>query len=125
MIKEDRTGRRVLSYESVGRIERLPAVKTGVSRSGNEWRLGPCLLEVYGDDRSQSARLFLTTFDEFLIEQVHAIGVGKEVRVRWHVDVREHYDSYMVSLVLDEVHGMTDAEDFVYGTGKEVRGGCD
>lgn len=119
MVQTDNTGRSVLSFEAVGRIERLPMVKTGTSRRGNEWKLGSCLMEVYNEGRTQSARLFLTTFDELLIEQMHTIGVGKDVRVRYHVDVREHYDTYTVSLMLDEIGFMTDGENFLLGKKEE------
>lgn len=115
MIKTDETGRSFLSYESTGRIARLPMERRGKSARGHEWVLGSILLEVFDEEnRSGSARLCLLTFDEILIEQMNTIGVGKDVKVRWHVDVRDNFDNYKVSLVLDEIEGMTMAESYIY-----------
>lgn len=115
MIKTDETGRSFLSYESTGRIARIPMERRGKSARGHEWVLGSILLEVFDEEnRSGSARLCLLTFDEILIEQMNTIGVGKDVKVRWHVDVRDNFDNYKVSLVLDEIEGMTMAESYIY-----------
>ena len=115
MIKTDETGRSFLSYESTGRIARIPMERRGKSARGHEWVLGSILLEVFDEEnRSGSARLVLMTFDEMLIEEVNTIGVGKDVKVRWHVDVRDSFDNYKVSLVLDSIEGMTMAESYIY-----------
>lgn len=115
MIKTDETGRSFLSYESTGRIARIPMERRGKSARGHEWVLGSVLLEVFDEEnRSGSARLCLLTFDEILIEQMNTIGVGKDVKVRWHVDVRDNFDNYKVSLVLDSIEGMTMAESYIY-----------
>lgn len=115
MIKTDETGRSFLSYESTGRIARIPMERRGKSARGHEWVLGSVLLEVFDEEnRSGSARLCLLTFDEILIEQMNTIGVGKDVKVRWHVDVRDAFDNYKVSLVLDSIEGMTMAESYIY-----------
>lgn len=115
MIKTDETGRSFLSYESTGRIARIPMERRGKSARGHEWVLGSILLEVFDEEnRNGSARLCLLTFDEILIEQMNTIGVGKDVKVRWHVDVRDNFDNYKVSLVLDEIEGMTMAESYIY-----------
>lgn len=120
MIKTDETGRSFLSYESTGRIARIPMEKRGKSARNHEWVLGSILLEVFDpeDRQNGSARLCLITFDEMLIEQMNTIGVGKDVKVRWHVDVRDAFDNYKVSLILDEIEFLTEGENFVLGNGK-------
>lgn len=82
--------------------------------------MGSILLEVFDpeDRQNGSARLCLITFDEMLIEQMNTIGVGKDVKVRWHVDVRDAFDNYKVSLILDEIEFLTEGENFVLGNGK-------
>ena len=119
MIKTDETGRSFLSYESTGRIARIPMERRGKSARGHEWVLGSILLEVFDEERNGSARLVLTTFDEMLIEQMNTIGVGKDVKVRWHVDVRDNFDNYKVSLMLDSIDGISDGESFLYNTKKK------
>ena len=119
MIKTDETGRSFLSYESTGRIARLPMERRGKSARGHEWVLGSILLEVFDEERNGSARLVLVTFDEILIEQMNTIGVGKDVKVRWHVDVRDNFDNYKVSLVLDSIEGLSESENFLYNTKKK------
>lgn len=94
--------------------------RRGKSARGHEWVLGSVLLEVFDpEDRSGSARLVLVTFDEMLIEQMNTIGVGKDVKVRWHVDVRDSFDNYKVSLILDSIEGLSEAENFLYNTKKK------
>lgn len=121
MIKTDETGRSFLSYECTGRIARLPMEKRGRSVRNHEWVLGSILLEVFDpeDRQNGSARLCLITFDEMLIEQMNTIGVGKDVKVRWHVDVRDAFDNYKVSLVLDSIEGLSESENFLYNTKKK------
>jgi len=120
MIKTDETGRSFLTFENTGRIARIPMERRGKSARGHEWVLGSVLLEVFDEEnRSGSARLCLLTFDEMLIEQMNTIGVGKDVKVRWHVDVRDAFDNYKVSLVLDEIEFLTEGENFVLGNGKK------
>ena len=119
MIKTDETGRSFLSYESTGRIVRIPVERRGKSARGHEWVLGSILLEVFDEERNGSARLVLVTFDEILIEQMNTIGVGKDVKVRWHVDVRDNFDNYKVSLVLDSIEGLSESENFLYNTKKK------
>lgn len=115
MIKTDKTGRGVLQYECSGVIRRIPLERRGTTKAGIEWVLGGMLLEVNEDGMDDSAQLYLTTFDEMLIEKMNMIGVGKRVRVMYHIETREYYDSYRVNLVLDKIGGMTKGEDFVYG----------
>lgn len=120
MIKTDETGRSFLSYNSMGRIARIPMERRGKSARGHEWVLGSILLEVFDEEnRSGSARLCLLTFDEMLIEKMNTIGVGKDVKVRWHVDVRDNFDNYKVSLVLDSIDGISEGESFLYNTKKK------
>lgn len=121
MIKTDETGRSFLSYNSMGRIARIPMEKRGKSAKNHEWVLGSILLEVFDpeDRQNGSARLCLITFDEMLIEQMNTIGVGKDVKVRWHVDVRDNFDNYKVSLVLDSIEGLSESENFLYNTKKK------
>ena len=119
MINTDETGRSFLSYESTGRIARIPMERRGKSARGHEWVLGSILLEVFDEERNGSARLVLVTFDEILIEQMNTIGVGKDVKVRWHVEVRDSFDNYKVSLVLDSIEGLSEGENFLYNTKKK------
>ena len=114
MIKTDSTGNSVLSYEITGKIARIPLEKRGVSKRGVEWVLGSCLLEVYDENGDGSARLFAVTFDDELIETLNVIGVGKIVKVRFHIDVRDYFDSYKTSIILDSIEGLTDAETYIY-----------
>ena len=120
MINTDETGRSFLSFENTGRIARLPMERRGKSARGHEWVLGSILLEVFDEEnRNGSARLVLTTFDEMLIEKMNTIGVGKDVKVRWHVDVRDNFDGYKVSLMLDSIDGISVGESFLYNTKKK------
>lgn len=121
MIKTDKTGVSVLQYEVCGVIRRLPLPKRGVSKKGFDWVMGSALMECYDEDEKGSARLFLITFDSFLVERLETIGVGKKVKVKYHIDVREKFDSCSVSAVLDEVDLMTDGESFLLG--KEINVG--
>lgn len=120
MIKTDETGRSFLTFENTGRIARIPMERRGKSARGHEWVLGSVLLEVFDEENhSGSARLCLLTFDEILIEQMNTIGVGKDVKVRWHVDVRDAFDNYKVSLVLDEIEFLTEGENFMLNKKKK------
>lgn len=120
MIKQQSDGQYMLSYENTAIIRRLPLPRCGVSKKGVEWQLGSALFEVFDNENTDgSAELYLVTFDETLIEQLNRLGVGKKVRVSWHISTRPHYDSYIVSAVLDSINGLTDAEDFIYGTKKK------
>ena len=121
MIKTDETGRSFLSYVSTGRIARIPMEKRGKSAKNHEWVLGSILLEVFDpeDRQNGSARLCLVTFDPMLIEQMNTIGVGKDVKVRWHVDVRDNFDNYKVSLILDEIEFLTEGENFMLNKKKK------
>lgn len=118
MLVNDGTGRFLLTYENTAVIRRIPLEKRGTSRRGVEWTLGSTLVEVLGDDdESNSAQLFLVTFDEELIEQLNIIGVGKKVKIRWHVETRESYESYKVAAMLDSIEMLTDGENYMIGKG--------
>lgn len=119
MLKTDSTGRSVLQYTVTGRIRRLPLPKSGVSKKGNEWKMGSVVLEVMEEGVEGSAELYLVTFDEFLIEELDMIGIGKNVKATFHIDVRSYYDSYNVSCILDAIEGCTDGESFLYKTKKK------
>lgn len=119
MLKIDETGRGVLQYESTGVIRRIPLERRGHTKGGKEWTLGGVLLEVGEDGIDGSAQLFLITFDEYLIEQINVIGVGKKVRVRWHVETKEYYDSFRTSIILDDIELMSDGENFLIGKSKK------
>ena len=121
MLKIDDTGRGVLQFESTGVIRRIPLERRGHTKGGKEWILGGCLLEVGEEGVAGSAQLYLITFNEELIEQINVIGVGKNVRVKYHLETKEYYDSFRVSVILDEIGGLTDGEDFVYGKGKKKK----
>lgn len=118
MIKADNFGRYVLSQEVTGVIRRIPIESRGTSKSGREWVLGKMVLEVFEDGVEGSAQIYLTTFDPDLTETIQRIGVGKRVRVRFHVETKEYYDSYRTNLIVDAINGVTEGEDYVYGTFK-------
>lgn len=121
MLKTDETGRCRLSFENTGVIRRLPVAKTGVAKTGREWTLGSVLLEVTEEDVQGSAQLYLITWDALLVETLERIGVGKRVRVRWHLETREKYDSYVWNAILDDIGGLSENEDYMYDTkGKEA-----
>lgn len=119
MLKTDSTGRSVLQYTVTGKIRRLFEPKSGKSQRGFEWTLGKVVLEVSEDGVDGSAELYCVTFDNFLIEQLELIGVGKKVKATFHIDVRSYYDSYNVSCILDAIEGCTEAESFLYNTKKK------
>lgn len=114
---QDSTGKCMLSFENEAMIRRIPMERRGVTKKGMEWVLGGCLVEVFEEGCGGSAQLYLVTFDEELIERVNVIGVGKTVRIRWHVDSRERYDSYIVSAVLDGIDMLTEGENYLIGKG--------
>jgi len=118
MIREE-NGKSVLSYEISGIIRRIPLEKRGVARTGREWVLGSVLLEVTEDGAESSAQLFLNTWDEIMVETLNRIGVGKQVRVRYHIECREYFDSYKTNLILDSIQGLSENEDFIYGINKK------
>lgn len=117
MLKIDETGRGVLQYESTGVIRRIPLERRGHTKGGKEWTLGSVLLEVGEDGIDGSAQLYLVTFNEYLIEQINVIGVGKNVRIRWHVETKEYYDSFRTSIILDNIELMSEGENFLIGKG--------
>lgn len=118
MIHTDGTGNSVLSYDVTGRIARIPLERRGVNKKGIEWVLGSCLLEVFDEDKQHSARLYLVTFNVELIEKMNLLGVGKVVKVQYHIDVRDRFDGYSVSLIMDDISMPSEAENFLVGTRK-------
>lgn len=122
MLKTDSTGRSVLQYTVTGRIRRLPLPKSGVSKRGIEWKMGAVVIEVMEEGVDGSAELYCVSFDEFLIEELEMIGVGKNVKATFHIDVRSYYDSYNVSCILDAIEGCTDGENRLYNTKKKDNG---
>ena len=118
MITQNELGKYVLSQEVTGIIRRIPIESRGVSKGGREWVLGKVVLEVYEEGKEGSAQIYLTTFDEELTEMIQMLGVGKRVVVQFHIDVKEFYDSYRINLILDSISGMSENEDYVYGTKK-------
>lgn len=119
MLRTDATGRGVLQYEVTGRIARIPLERRGTSARGIPWVLGGCLLEVFEEGVEGSARLYLITWEDGMVELLNMIGVGKDVRVVFHIETRDRYDSYNVSAVIDSINGLNDNEDYLYGTRKK------
>ena len=115
MIKIDETGRGLLVQEVTGIIRRIPIEKRGVSKRNVPWVLGGVLLEAYEDGVEGSVPLYLTTWDEAMVEFINRLGVGKHVRARFHIESKEYYDNYRVSVIVDEIDGLTEAESFAYG----------
>lgn len=115
MIKTDETGKGILCYEVSGAIRRIPLQKRGVSRKNIPWTLGSILLEVGEDGVNGSAPLFLVTFNEELIERFERIGVGKNVKVVFHIETREFMDRFNVSCVLDSIDLVSERENYILG----------
>lgn len=118
MLKGDGTGKYLLSFQNEALIRRIPLERRGVT-NGREWVLGSALFEVFEKDTDGSAELYLITFNDELIEQLNRIGIGKRVKIGWHIETRPRYDSYNVSAVLDSINGLSDAEDFILGIKKK------
>lgn len=118
MIKQQQDGQYMLSYENTAIIRRIMLPKCGVT-NGKEWQLGRFLFEVFEEGSDASAELFLVSFNDEIMELVERFGVGKKVKILWHVQSRAHYDSYIVSAVLDSINGMNENEDFVLGIKKK------
>ena len=122
MLVNDGTGKYLLTFENVAVIRRIPMERRGTSKRGLQWTLGSALFEVFGEEgESGSAQLYLVTFDEEVIEQLNVFGVGKRVKIRWHVESREKFDSYAVSAILDGIEMLTDGENFIVGKGENER----
>lgn len=115
MLKGDGTGRFMFSFENEAVIRRIPLERRGVT-NGREWVLGSALFEVFEGGMEGSAEMYLITFNEELIEQLNRIGIGKRVKIGWHIETRPRYDSYNVSAILDSIQGCSDGENFIYGT---------
>ncbi len=118
MIEKQQDGRYVLQYEATGIIRRIPIERRGVSKHGTEWVRGGVLLEVAEDGCEGSAQLFLTTWQEEMIETINRIGVGKNVKVKFHIECREYFDNYQCNILLDDIFGLSEGEDFIYGKKK-------
>lgn len=115
MIEKQQDGRYVLRYETCGIIRRIPIERRGVSKRGNEWVRGGVLLEVAEDGCEGSAQLFLTTWQEEMIETINRIGVGKNIKVKFHIECREYYDNYQCNILLDDIQMSTEGENFLIG----------
>lgn len=113
-LKQDNTGLGVLSYEVTGVIRRIPIERRGVSKRGNEWVLGGLMIEVREDGKEGSAQLYLETWEEEMIERINNIGIGKNVRVTFHIESREWYDKFRTSIIIDAIGGLTENEDYLY-----------
>ena len=118
MIKEQ-DGKRILQYEVNAIVRRIPVEKRGISATGKEWLLGTLIVEAFDDNENESVELMLTTFDEEVYESVVRIGVGKKVRVTFHIDTWQRKGRYSVSCILDAINGLTEGEDFLYGINKK------
>ena len=119
MIKQDNTGKYLLTYENKAIIRRIPVPRYGTAKNGRDWQMGRVLLEAYDEDESQSAELFLIYWnDELMTEQIERLGCGKRVKVRWHIETTPRFDTYNVSLILDEIEMFSDGENFLVGKKK-------
>ena len=118
MINVDSTGKGVLQFVSEGVIRRIPLERTGMTKHGIPWTIGGCLLEVGEEGVEGSAMLYLVTFDTEKIETINMLGVGKKVRVKYHIETKDYFDGYRVSVILDEICLPTEAENFLVGNRK-------
>lgn len=115
MIRDDGSGRYVLQYTVEGVIRRLPLEKRGTGRTGHEWVMGQVLLEVSEEGVDGSAQLHLITWSEEMVEMLNRIGVGKRVKISFHISSTEYYDNYKTSIILDEIQMLSDGENFLLG----------
>lgn len=115
MIQNDGTGRYLLTYEATATIRRIPVERRGVSKRGTEWVLGGVLVEIEEEGCNGSAQLYLQTWDDLMVERLNKLGVGKRVRIRYHIETKEYYEKYNTSIIIDEIGGCTEAEDYLYG----------
>lgn len=113
MVKNEATGRYSLSFTSEGVIRRIPFERHGTSKKGIDWVLGGVLIEVQQEGCEGSAQLYLSTFDSTLIETINTIGVGKRVKIDWHIECKEYFDNYKTNAVLDDISFLTENEDFL------------
>lgn len=118
MIEKQQDGRYLLSFECNAIIRRVPIPRYGTSKSGRDWSLGSVLVEAYEEDESASAQLFLITWDELMIEQIERLGVGKKVKIKYHLEVKERFDSYNLSAIIDDISLATENENFLIGKKK-------
>ena len=114
MIKEE-NGKRILQYEVNAITRRIPIEKRGISQNGKEWLLATLFVEVYEGNEMDSVELMLTTFSEEMYETVTRIGVGKDVKIKFHIDTWQRNGRYSISCVLDSIEGKNEAENFIYG----------
>lgn len=119
MLKDDGTEQYLISGKLTGVIRRIPMVRHG-QKGSREWSLGQVVLEAVDEETGLSERVHLITFEEEMIETLMRIGEGKRVRIAYHYNMREDYDFYRDSLVLDSIEGMTEAETYIYNQ-KEVK----
>lgn len=112
MLKTDERGGAVLQYTVTGRIRRIPLPKCGTSKKG-EWRMASVFLECFEEGVNGSAQLYLVTFDDYLGETLENLGVGKDVKATFHIEVREKFDNCSISLMLDSIELLTAGENFI------------
>lgn len=109
----------LLTYEATGIIRRIPVETRGKSKKGVPWTRGGVQLEVYEDGREGSALLFLYAWGDEMVETINMLGVGKRVRVRFRIESHEYYDKLTNDVVLIDINGLTEQEDFIYGTNRD------
>lgn len=120
MIEQNEKGKRILSFETNAIIRRIPISQFGTRKDGSEWRKDSVLLEAYDEDESASAEMFLIYWDnELLAETIERLGVGKKVRVKYHLSFTPHFDNYYQSVILDDVQMLTEKENFLIGKKKK------
>lgn len=119
MIQTDNTGRHLMCFETNAVIRRIPMERRGTARSGRGWVMGSVVIEAFEDAECESALLYLITWQEEMIETLNILGVGKKCKVKFHIECREYYDSYKTSLMLDEIEGLSEGENFLYNTKKK------
>lgn len=118
MIKEQ-DGKRILQYEVNAITRRIPIEKRGISPNGKEWLMATLFVEVYEGNEMDSVELMLTTFSEEMYETVTRIGVGKDVKIKFHIDTWQRNGRYSISCVLDSIEGKNSSENFIYGINKK------
>ena len=111
----------LLTFEVTGLIREIPLEARGISKNGVPWTRGGIYLEVFDEfSEGGSVPLYLTVWGDELVEHINTIGVGKKVRVKFHITSRRSpYGQFSTNVNLETINGMTENEDFVYGTNKK------
>lgn len=107
----------LLVFTAKGVIREIPVEARGISKTGLPWTRGGLCLEVYDDDTENSAPLYLTAWGDEMVELINTLGVGKRVQVTFRItSQRKPYGQYHTNVSLESIQGLTENENYLYGT---------